>query len=83
MAIRRVLADVTVAAVLDVGDIDVGSTVNPLDLGPWVAGEVLVVTADADVLAAAGAIGAHRLVAAEPEVTATAVVELIEELRRS
>jgi hypothetical protein len=82
VAIRRVLADATVWPVLDVGDVDRGSTTDPLDLGPWSPREVLVVSADPDILAAAGAVGAHRLVGSDPEATAAAAVELIGELHR-
>jgi hypothetical protein len=83
MAIRCVLADLAVSTLLDLGDVEVGPATEPFALGGRPPREVLVVSADPGVLAAAGAAGAHRLVAGDPEATATAVVELIRELQRS
>ena len=80
MAIRRVLVDRALALVI--ADVDVGAASSPLDLGGEAPHEVLVVSADQEVLAEAGRLGAHRLLAAGPEVTAAAAVELCRELDR-
>lgn len=83
MAVRCVLVD----AELDLGglgdEVEVRPAASPLDLGPWGAREVLVVSADPDLLAAAGALGVHRLIATDPEATGAAVAELCRELDRS
>ena len=42
-------------------------------MSAWAVHEVLVVSADADLLAEAGALGLHRLRATDPAVTADAV----------
>jgi hypothetical protein len=71
-----------------VTDVDLGSLPEgvevvppPLDLGRWAPAEVLVVTADPELLAAAGDAGAHRLLP-EGEATAAAVRQFVDLLDR-
>jgi hypothetical protein len=79
MAIRCVLVEPGLDLALD--DVDVRAASSPLDLGGHDPREVLVVSADEEVLAEAGRLGAHRLLAAEdPEVTAVAARQLCAEL---
>lgn len=80
MAIRRVLVDPGLELVVD--GAEVGPASSPLDLGGHDPHEVLVVSADAALLAEAGGLGLHRLLPAGPEVTAAAALELGRELDR-
>jgi hypothetical protein len=57
--VRRIVTDVDLGALPD----DVEVVAPPAALGPWAAHEVLVVSADAEVHAAAGPLGVHRIVA--------------------
>lgn len=66
---------------LDEG-IELRPTTDPLDIAPWAAHEVLLVSADPERLAAAAALGLNRLVATSPEATAAAVEEMCRELDR-
>jgi acetyl esterase/lipase len=80
MAIRCVLVEGALDLAIDGVDVRVAS--SPLDLGGQAPREVLVVSADEELLAEAGRLGAHRLSAAGPEVTAAAALELCRELDR-
>lgn len=77
MPVRRIVTDV------DLGEAPAGVEVvrPPVDLGPFAAHEVLVVSDDPEVLATAGELGAHRLVADGPGV-GDAVGELVALLDR-
>jgi hypothetical protein len=80
--IRRVLDDVG----LDLSElegVEVEASSAALDPAPWAPHEVLLVSRDADRLAAAYTLGLNRLVAAEPGVTAAALGELCQELDRA
>jgi len=79
--IRCVLDDVGLDLV-GLDDVATRAAAGGLDVAPWAVHEVLVVSADTDVLAAAGALGLNRLRAADPAVTADAVRELCRELDR-
>jgi hypothetical protein len=72
-----------IVTVVDLGEVPDGVEVvsPPPALGPWAAHEVLVVSDDPDVLATAGALGAHRIVADGGDV-AEAVRELVALLDR-
>ena len=82
MVIRCVLADEE----LDLSDLDRGVEVRSvtaiLETAPWVDHEVLVVSADPEVLAEAGTLGLNRLIVTDPGPTAAAVLELCRELDR-
>jgi hypothetical protein len=70
---------------LDLGEpdgVEVRTLTGALDPGPWAPHEVLLVSADPERLAAAGALGLNRLVAADAQTTAAAVAELCGELDR-
>ena len=54
-----------------------------VDPTPWAPHEVLVVSKHADLLAAAGALGMHRLLATDALATAAAARDLCLELDRS
>ena len=64
MTIRCVLVDGVLDLAIDDVDIDVRVASSPLDLGGQAPHEVLVVSADEELLAEAGRLGAHRLLAA-------------------
>ena len=75
MPVRRIVTDV------DLGDVPGVEVVPPpVELGPWAANEVLVVSDDPDVLEAAGRLGAHRLLTDEG--VGDAVRELVDLLDR-
>ena len=76
MAVQRIVTD------LDLGDLPVEVVAPPVALGPWSANEVLVVSADPEVLDAAGALGAHRIVPAGTEATIAAVRQFLDLLHR-
>ena len=76
MPVQRIVTD------LDLGDLPVEVVAPPVALGPWSPNEVLVVSADPEVLDAAGALGAHRIVPAGNEATATAVRQFLDLLQR-
>ena len=82
MVIRCVLAD----GELDLSGLDRGVEVRSLtailEPAPWVAHEVLVVSAEPAVLAEAGALGLNRLGVTDPGPTTAAVLELCRELDR-
>jgi hypothetical protein len=72
-----------IVTAVDLGEVPDGVEVvaPPPGLGPWAAHEVLVVSDDPEVLAAAGALGAHRIVADGADV-GDAVRELVAFLDR-
>lgn len=82
MTIRCMLVDGVFDLAIDDVEIDVRVASSPLDLGGQAPHEVLVVSADEELLAEAGRLGAHRLLAAGAEVTAAAALELCRELDR-
>ena len=82
MTIRCVLVDRVFDLAIDDVEIDVRVALSPLDLGGQAPHQVLVVSADEELLAEAGRLGAHRLLAAGAEVTAAAALELCRELDR-
>ncbi len=83
MTIRCVLVDGVFDLAIEDVEIDVRVASAPLDLGGQAPHEVLVVSADEELLAEAGRLGAHRLLAAGAEATAAAALELCRELDRS
>jgi hypothetical protein len=82
MTIRCVLVDGALDLAIDAVDIEVRVASSPLDLDGQAPHEVLVVSADEGLLAEAGRLGAHRVLAAGPEATAAAALELCRELDR-
>jgi hypothetical protein len=58
------------------------SIADGLDPGPWAPHEVLVVSAEVEVLAEAARRGWHRLLPTSPAATATAVTEVCAFLER-
>lgn len=62
--------------------IEVRVATDRLDLEPWAPHEVVLVSADPERLAVAGAAGINRLVVAGADTTAAALDELCRELDR-
>lgn len=82
MPVRRILVD----DALDLGPqakgVEVEPAASPLDLGARAPSEVLVVSADLEVLAEAAALGVHRIVLEDPVATAGAVRQFVDFLDR-
>jgi hypothetical protein len=80
--VRRLLVDDALDLGPQAAGVERELAIAPLDLGPWAPNEVLLVSADAELLAEAGALGIHRIVADEPAATAGAVRQFVDFLDR-